>query len=112
MPKSRADSAPAPPDATGLDTTRLSHLMGYAASRAAITLRKAFARQMAPLDIRVVEFSILMLVAQNPQVNQKRPADAPDDTCGSTRAGRRENRIDDGGSGARCAVGRGEGAQR
>lgn len=71
MPKSRADSAPAPPDATGLDTTRLSHLMGYAASRAAITLRKAFARQMAPLDIRVVEFSILMLVAQNPQVNQK-----------------------------------------
>ena len=26
---------------------------------------------MAPLDLKVVEFSCLMLVAQNPQVNQK-----------------------------------------
>ena len=54
-----------------LDTSRLSHLVGYASSLAAIRMRKVFARHMAPLDLKVVEFSILMLVAQNPQVNQK-----------------------------------------
>jgi len=55
----------------GLDSSRLAHIVGYAATRAAYTLRKAFTRHMAPLDLKIVEFSILMLVAQNPQVNQK-----------------------------------------
>jgi len=54
-----------------LDASRLTHLVGYAASRAAIKLRQVFSRNMAPLDLKVVEFSILMLVAQNAQVNQK-----------------------------------------
>ena len=85
MPKSLPSAAPAtahphahatahataPAVPAGLDTARLSHLVGYAASRAAITLRKTFARHMAPLDIKIVEFSILMLVAQNQKVNQK-----------------------------------------
>ena len=61
-----------------LDSSRLSHLVGYAASRAAITLRKVFARHMEPLDLKIVEFSILMLVAQNPQVNQKQLGQALD----------------------------------
>ena len=61
-----------------LDASRLSHLVGYAASRAAITLRKVFAKHMAPLDLKIVEFSILMLVAQNPQVNQKQLGQALD----------------------------------
>jgi DNA-binding MarR family transcriptional regulator len=30
-----------------------------------------FARNFGPLDLKVVEFSILMLVAANPQVNQR-----------------------------------------
>ena len=55
----------------GLDTSRLDHLVGYAASRAAIRLKATFAQHMAPLDLKIVEFSILMLVAQNPRVNQK-----------------------------------------
>jgi DNA-binding MarR family transcriptional regulator len=66
--------APGPRDSappSGLDTSRLDHLVGYAASRAAIKLKATFAQHMAPLDLKVVEFSILMLVAQNPQVNQK-----------------------------------------
>jgi DNA-binding MarR family transcriptional regulator len=63
---------------TGLDASRLTHLVGYAASRAAIEMRKVFARQMKPLDIKVVEFSILMLVAANPQVNQKQLGHALD----------------------------------
>jgi len=61
-----------------LDASRLSHLVGYAASRAAITMRKIFARHMEPLDLKIVEFSILMLVAQNPQVNQKQLGQALD----------------------------------
>ena len=54
-----------------LDTTGLTHLVGYAASRAAIEMRKVFARHMQPLDLKVVDYSILVLVARNPQVHQK-----------------------------------------
>jgi len=61
-----------------LDASRLSHLVGYAASRASITMRKVFAKHMEPLDLKIVEFSILMLVAQNPQVNQKQLGQALD----------------------------------
>jgi DNA-binding MarR family transcriptional regulator len=62
-PKKAADA--------GLDVSHLTHLVGYAASRAAIEMRKVFARHMEPLDLKVVEFSILMLVAGNAEVNQK-----------------------------------------
>jgi DNA-binding MarR family transcriptional regulator len=34
-------------------------------------LRRVFARHFEPLDLKVVEFSILMLVAANAEVNQK-----------------------------------------
>jgi DNA-binding MarR family transcriptional regulator len=66
------------PAATELDTSRLDHLVGYVASRAAITMRKVFAKHMAPFDLKIVEFSILMLVVQNPQVNQKQLGQALD----------------------------------
>jgi DNA-binding MarR family transcriptional regulator len=61
----------AAPDDLGLDQSRLTHLVGYAASRASIELKKAFARHMAPMQLKTVEFSILTLVASNPGVNQK-----------------------------------------
>jgi DNA-binding MarR family transcriptional regulator len=67
------DSAPAT-----LDQSRLTHLVGYAASRAAIEMRKVFARSLGPLDLRVVEFSILVLVASNADINQKRLGQALD----------------------------------
>ena len=54
-----------------LDDAALRHLVGYAASRASIELKKTFARQLGPLQIKAVEFSILVLVATNSQVNQK-----------------------------------------
>jgi DNA-binding MarR family transcriptional regulator len=67
--------APVPPaeDAAhaGLDASRLTHLVGYAASRASIELKKTFARHLGPLQLKAVEFSILVLVASNEQVNQK-----------------------------------------
>ena len=61
-----------------LDQSRLTHLLGYASSRAAITMRKVFAEHFDPLDLKVVEFSILMLVAANPEVNPKRLGQALD----------------------------------
>ena len=69
---------PVEPPPGGLDQTRLMHLAGYAASRAAIVLRKAFARHMAPLDLKVVEFTIGVLVASNTEVNQKQLCQALD----------------------------------
>jgi DNA-binding MarR family transcriptional regulator len=61
-----------------LDESALGHLVGYAASRAALELRKVFARHMEALDLRVTEFSILMLVAANGAVNQKQLGQALD----------------------------------
>jgi DNA-binding MarR family transcriptional regulator len=55
----------------GLDQSRLTHLVGYATTRASIAMRKVFARHFDPLELKVVEFSILMLVAANAEVNQK-----------------------------------------
>jgi DNA-binding MarR family transcriptional regulator len=54
-----------------LDDSSLAHLVGYAASRAAIELRKVFSRHMTPHGLKISEFSILMLVADNGEVNQK-----------------------------------------
>ena len=67
-----------PAAATELDASRLAHLVGYAATRASITLRKVFAQHMEPLGLKIVDFSILMLVVQNPQVNQKQLGQALD----------------------------------
>lgn len=61
-----------------LDQSRLQHLVGYAASRASIELKKTFARHLGPLELKAVEFSILVLVAANGEVNQKQLGDALD----------------------------------
>jgi DNA-binding MarR family transcriptional regulator len=55
----------------GLDMSRLTHLVGYAAARASIQMRKTFVRHLGPLQLKVVDFSILVLVAANPSLNQK-----------------------------------------
>jgi DNA-binding MarR family transcriptional regulator len=55
-----------------VDDTGLAHLVGYAASRAAIEMRKVFMQHMEPLGLKIAEYSILMLVAHNPEINQKR----------------------------------------
>jgi DNA-binding MarR family transcriptional regulator len=67
MPNAHDDSS-----ADGLDQSRLTHLVGYAATRASITMRRVFVRHLGPLELKIVEFSILMLVVSNPQINQKR----------------------------------------
>ncbi len=55
----------------GLDQRGLMHLVGYASTRASIELKKSFQRHMGPLKLKAVEFSILVLIDTNPEVNQK-----------------------------------------
>ena len=70
--------APVSEAAAGLDQSRLTTLVGYAASRAAIELRKAFTRHLGPLGLKVMDYSILVLAASNPEVNQKQLGEALD----------------------------------
>ena len=72
MTRDRMTATPA------LDHSRLITLVGYAASRAAIELRKDFARHLGPLGLKVLDYSILVLVASNPEVNQKQLGEALD----------------------------------
>jgi DNA-binding MarR family transcriptional regulator len=58
--------------APAVDDSGLAHLVGYAASRAAIEMRKVFTQNMEPLGLKIAEYSILMLVAHNPDINQQR----------------------------------------
>lgn len=59
-----------------VDQSRLAHLVGYAMTRASLELKKNFTRHFGSLDLKPVEFSILVLVASNPQINQKRLGEA------------------------------------
>jgi len=74
----RAEQRKAPRPRRELDDSALVHLVGYAASRAALEMRKVFTRHMEPFDLRIAEFTILMLVATNGDVNQKQLGDALD----------------------------------
>lgn len=64
-------AAAAPARDAPLDQSGLTHLVGYASTRAAIEMKKSFQRHMGPLKLKAVEFSILVLVDTNPEVNQK-----------------------------------------
>ena len=64
--------------ASSLDDSALLHLVGYAATRASLELKKVFAMHMEPHGLRIAEFSILMLVAGNAEVNQKQLGQALD----------------------------------
>lgn len=78
-PSPSALAAPLPSLVSGgLDQSRLTHLVGYATSRASIELKKTFAKHLGPLDLKAVEFSILVLVTSNGEVNQKQLGEALD----------------------------------
>jgi DNA-binding MarR family transcriptional regulator len=64
--------------ASRLDDSALVHLVGYAASRASLELRKVFTQHMEPHGLTTPQFSILMLVAGNGDVNQKQLGQALD----------------------------------
>lgn len=62
----------------GLDQSGLMHLLGYAATRASVELKKSFQRHLGPLKLKAVEFSVLVLVDTNDEVNQKQLGQALD----------------------------------
>jgi DNA-binding MarR family transcriptional regulator len=64
--------------ARGLDQSGLTHLVGYATTRAAVALKKHFHKHLGPLKLKAVEFSIMVLVDTNPEVNQKQLGQALD----------------------------------
>ena len=61
-----------------LDHSRLTSLVGYVTTRAAIVLRKDFERELGPLGLKVLDYSLMVLVASNPEVNQKQLGEALD----------------------------------
>ena len=64
----------APADA--LDESGLLHLVGYATTLASAAINKRFGRELAVLGLRLAEFSVLVLVDGNVDVNQKSLGDA------------------------------------
>lgn len=50
-----------------LDTTSLEHLIGYCLARAEVPALRVFRRQVGqPFDLRTVEFSLLLVLLDNP----------------------------------------------
>lgn len=59
----------------GLDQSCLQHVLGYQLAQAEIPTTKIFARSIGkPLELRPVEFTILLLLAHNRDVTQKQLA--------------------------------------
>jgi DNA-binding MarR family transcriptional regulator len=59
-----------------LDQSLLLSLVGYNCKRAYLHIKPMFDKRMAKYDLRPVEFSVLSLLKANPNVKQKRLADA------------------------------------
>lgn len=54
-----------------LDLSCLDHLLGFKTSLADARLRRAFHHRMKPLKLRPVDFTILLVLANNEAVSQK-----------------------------------------
>ncbi len=72
-------NAPPKPDAAahGLDQSSLKHVLGYHLAQADVPSKKIFFKHIGePLQLRPVEFTILMLIAHNENVTQKQLSQA------------------------------------
>ena len=65
-----AEVAPAP-SVDMVDTTLLRTLVGYNTRRASLSIIAVFMERMAVYDLKVVDFSVLSLVAHNPGVTSR-----------------------------------------
>ncbi|CAM8638238.1 MarR Transcriptional regulators [Comamonadaceae bacterium] len=54
-----------------VDTSYLRTLVGYNARRASLAIIESFMVRMAPYDLKVVDFSVLSLVAHNPGITSR-----------------------------------------
>jgi DNA-binding MarR family transcriptional regulator len=73
MAKSESGSKE-PIGAKALDQRRMLRLMGYNLARAEAPLMKAFFKHVGALQLRPVEYSLLVLIDANPHANQKQLA--------------------------------------
>ena len=63
--------------AHGLDQSSLRHVLGYQLAQADVPTKKIFFKHIGlPLQLRPVEFTILMLIAHNEDVTQKQLSQA------------------------------------
>ena len=70
--------APAGGAARELDQRWLLHQVGYAATRVGTRLKRNFIRDLGGIQMTVVEFSLMTLLADNQNVNQKQLCQALD----------------------------------
>lgn len=64
------DVAP-PPSVDAVDTSYLRTLVGYNARRASLAIIEVFMERMAVYGLKVVDFSVLSLVAHNPGITSR-----------------------------------------
>jgi DNA-binding MarR family transcriptional regulator len=78
MPRARTSKTATPqqapsaaPGQGAVDTSYLRTLVGYNARRAALSIIKVFVERMGVYELKVVEFSVLCLVAHNPGITSR-----------------------------------------
>ena len=72
LPEAPTVQEPAPaPSVDMVDTTLLRTLVGYNTRRAALSIIAVFMERMAVYDLKVVDFSVLSLVAHNPGITSR-----------------------------------------
>ncbi|MDO8768860.1 MAG: MarR family transcriptional regulator [Burkholderiaceae bacterium] len=54
-----------------IDTSYLETLIGYNARRAALAIIEVFLERMSVYDLRIVDFSVLSLIAHNPGISSR-----------------------------------------
>lgn len=54
-----------------IDSTYLETLIGYNARRAALAIIEVFLERMSVYDLRIVDFSVLSLIAHNPGISSR-----------------------------------------
>ncbi len=69
-PKPKTPASTAAP----LHHEKLLALVGYNCRRASIHMLRVFSRRMAPLKLKPVDHSVLILIQSNPKITQKRLA--------------------------------------
>src|SRR3954469_1698927 len=76
MPRSAKSAAASSPrdgiNHAPLDQKQLLGLIGYNCRRAYLCILEVFRERMAAVSLRPVDYSVLILVRANPEVNQKR----------------------------------------
>lgn len=66
-----ATASTSTPSVDTIDTRYLETLLGYNARRAALSIIEVFLQDMAPYDLRPVEFSVTSLIVHNPGITSR-----------------------------------------